>query len=40
MGLIQDKDIELEQDDFDFIDNISWDTSSLEDSFEDDPIGK
>ena len=37
MDLISEKDIELDQDDFNFIDNISWDTSSLEDSFEDDP---
>ena len=38
MDLISEKDIELDQDDFNFIDNISWDTSSLEDSFEDDPL--
>lgn len=37
MGLISEQDIELEQEDFNFIDNISWDTSSLEDSFDDDP---
>jgi hypothetical protein len=36
MSLISDQDIELEQDDFNFIDNISWDTSSLEDSFNED----
>ena len=35
MSLIEDKDIELEQDDFNFIDNISWDTISLEDSFDE-----
>lgn len=40
MSMINDKDIELEEEDFNFIDNISWDTSSLDDSFEDDPIGR
>ena len=35
MSMIGDQEIELDQDDFNFIDNISWDTSSLEDSFEE-----
>ena len=35
MSLIDDDDIEINQEDLNFIDNISWDTASIEDDFED-----
>lgn len=35
MALIDDDEIEINQEDLNFIDNISWDTASLEDEFDE-----